>query len=258
MASKVQRQNAEGWERGTRDGDSAPLVRFAANLAHEIRNPLLNIQLNASLLERELEGHEMGYSLAKRISAGIKKLDHLISALLSYAATPKPELKPVDLRDALHESLGFVTFWIEEGQIALDVTLGKRPLMVHADPQQLQQVFLNLILNAVQAINETGAAGSGDRRNISVRAFEKRRSIWVEISDTGCGIEARHLEDVFKPFFTTKRTGTGLGLAIVKSILRRHRAMIRCKSKKNEGTQFEIRFNKLDADCGAEGTYDAK
>lgn len=156
----------------------------------------------------------------------------------SFARPAEPRFEAVDLTDVLAQTVRLVDPTAREARVAVEMDLPERAAVAQADPDQLKQVFLNVMMNAVQAMSD------GGRLAVSVAARgDAAGSGWrVAFSDTGVGIPAAHREKVFDPFFTTKRDGTGLGLSICHSILQNHGGEIDVESREGEGTRVEIRL----------------
>ena len=213
----------------------AAMGEMAAKIAHEIRNPLGSIGLFASILERELAEDADRKALAEHISKGVKTLDNLLSNMLLFANTPEPRLSPVDIKDVIEDSLVSLS-----ARITKDVDIRKDyrgPTTLMADRNLLVQLFINLLINAFDAIEEEGTI------EIKTRSWENGSSfIEIELSDTGSGISREHIDRIFDPFFTTKERGTGLGLSIVGTIVKAHNGLIDVRSSPGEGTTFIIRL----------------
>lgn len=211
----------------------AAMGEMAARVAHEIRNPLGSMAIFSNLLERELASEPEKQRLANHISTGIKSLDNLLSNMLLFASSPEAKLKPVDMRKVIEESL-----LLAKGHERSDVSVkaafsGQTTIM--ADGVLLRQLFLNLVINAVDAMDAGGCL------NIRTRVVEDRqRYMEIKVSDTGRGIRKEHIDRVFDPFFTTKDRGTGLGLAIVSTVVNAHSGFIDVDSVAGEGTTFTI------------------
>lgn len=205
---------------------------MAASLAHEIRNPLGSLELFSSLLRRELEGDTDKANLADNILMVVKNLTNITSNLLFFARPCTPALKPVSVDTVLDETLIFCQHLIGQNSVSLGKKFSAADHMVDIDRELMKQVFLNIILNALQAMEDGG--------KLSITTARHRGCIEIEISDTGPGIEQEYLDKIFDPFFTTKERGTGLGLAIVHNIIRAHNGAIEARSRKGKGTSFLI------------------
>ena len=214
---------------------------MATGLAHEIKNPLAGIKLSIEVLshsmEKNLEGEDKDI-LAKVIDE-IKRIESLIKGLLNFARPPLPQFVKTDVNAVLDSVAGLVL----QNQsrtpgaarsIALLKDFDGRLPEIMADPMQLRQVFMNLILNAVDAMKDGGNLG------IKTRFDPTTRSVRVELSDTGRGIDAGVMGKLFQPFFTTKSKGTGLGLAISQRLVEDHGGKIGFEQNAAGGATFIV------------------
>jgi signal transduction histidine kinase len=210
--------------------------RLAAGLAHELRNPLQNIvALIAELRDRataELRRHpdfEEHPEFLRRALAEAKRASGIVDRLLEYVRERKPTLEPVDVRDIVTEAVRLVADGARVRGQDICVMTADAPLHVHADPIMLRQVVLNVLANALDALEGSGRVDVELRRE--GRGFERDRVV-VSVRDSGRGILAEHLPHVFDPFFTTKEVGkgVGLGLAICQSLVEQHRGRIQVMS----------------------------
>jgi PAS domain S-box-containing protein len=204
---------------------------MAAKLVHEIRNPLCSIELFSSMLEKELEGtgHQ---KLAHGITSGISSLNTILTNMLFFARPHKPLMKSIRLNQVIEETSELCAPLLQSRNISFSQLLFES--MIAGDAELLKQVFMNIIINAVQSVDE-GA-------EISVEMKKNCRHVIVDISDNGMGIRQEHLEKVFDPFFSTKDTGTGLGLAIASRIMQGHKGYIRVTSEEGKGSKFSLYF----------------
>ena len=218
----------------------AAMGEMATRMAHEIRNPLGSMELFASVLQKKLAGFGELETMAQHISAGIRSIDSIISNLLLYVRPHQTtELAAMDLYAALEDSLFFSRHLFPGNQrIHVNKDFCPGPLRVQGDLELLKQMFLNLILNAIQAMPEGGQLAIRTR---TLPAAEKGRvGCRVCISDTGVGISPENLKKVFNPFYTTKPKGTGIGMAIVHNIVNLHAGKIEISSSPGSGTQCVI------------------
>lgn len=214
----------------------AALGEMAAGMAHEIRNPLGGIQLYASLLAGDVAENPRALELVKKISGGVRRLEELVSHVLQFTREMTARTTQCDLGDIVDETLELAAEAIQSKSIAVSVE-GARPLAVLVDPLLLGQAMLNLVLNAVQAMETGGALRiefGGPRGN-------GERQFYLMVEDNGPGIPAEILDKIFNPFFTTRDTGTGLGLAIVHRIVEAHDGAITAGNRAPHGARFEIR-----------------
>jgi PAS domain S-box-containing protein len=214
------------------------LGEMAATVAHEIRNPLAGIGGFAGLLERDLEGDDPRRALVKKIVQGVSSLNKIVSNLLVYTRHMELNLQKVDIIAWIEEILNYAEIEIqkENKDIAILRDYKFDHMEARIDPEKFQQIFLNLIFNAIQSIEGKG--------NITLRVdLDERDFLRVAIIDDGKGIPKDIMDKIFNPFFTTKEQGTGLGLAIVQRIVTLHGGTITVSSDPGKYTQFEIRID---------------
>ncbi len=204
---------------------------MAAKLVHEIRNPLCSIELYAGMLAKDLDDPARR-DLAHGITAGIGSLNTILTNMLLFARPHKPRLSTVRLDVVVEESVKTLAALAESRNVTLSVAIP--PLEVKADAELLKQVFVNLLINALQAMPDGGAITLSAARDGDLSA--------IHIADTGAGIPRELLEKIFDPFFTTKDTGTGLGLVIASNIMRANGGFIKVKSEPGTGSVFSLYF----------------
>jgi len=213
----------------------AALGELSAVIAHEIRNPLSGVGISAQALSRELHPGDFHESNLKNILKGIKKVDNVIKGLLDFANPKDPILTACSVNQILEDALFFSAPQAEEGGILIEKSLAKNLPRVQLDPEQIKRVFINIIFNALQAMNPGGT--------LRLRTTKKAGGhVVVRISDTGSGIPPAVSARMFDPFFTTKSQGAGLGLSVSRTILEKHQATISYESTEGEGTVFTIAF----------------
>ena len=216
----------------------ATVGRMAANIAHEIRNPLASLTGAIEVLARDGDLGGTRDRLAQIVVRESERLDHIIKDLLDYARPAPLVLQPINLADTLDE----VLLLLEHRPLPDNVKIVRaydRELGVEADPQQIRQVFWNLCLNALQAMVEGG--------ELQVAARREGRVVQVRVSDAGHGIHAADLPHIFEPFFSTKSEGSGIGLALVHRIVQEHGGDIDVRSHAGQGTVFTITLPAGDA-----------
>ena len=222
-------------EQASRSGRLTAMGEMAAKIAHEIRNPLGSIELFASTMKKDLEDFEEPRVLSEHISSCVKSINSIISNLLLFM---RPEQKAgfqiVDLHDPLKDSLFFSDHVIQSNEhIEVIASYHSEPLMVLGDSELLKQMYLNLILNAVQSMPGDG------KLMISTKKIECTQNspdfAEIRFMDTGTGISKAVMPRIFDPFFTTKKRGTGLGLAIVHNIMKLHGGSIDIRNSKKDG-----------------------
>jgi two-component system sensor histidine kinase FlrB len=204
-----------------RTGRLAAMGEMAARIAHEIRNPLGSIELFSTMLIDDLQEFDEQKTLAEHISAGVKSINNIVSNLLLFIR-PDQQLdeQVFDVHEALKDSLFFAGHLLE-GQDEIDVhtELTAETLFINGDLELLKQVFLNLILNAIQAISGGGQLHISSYKTSSYPDTDLAE---VHLVDNGCGIARADMSKIFDPFYTTRKRGTGLGLTIVHNILKLH------------------------------------
>ncbi|MEA3486407.1 MAG: ATP-binding protein [Thermodesulfobacteriota bacterium] len=222
----------------------AVMGETAANIAHEIRNPLGSIELFASLLIKDLKDKK-NRDRASHIVSSVRDMDNKISNLLLFARDQKPPMKKVNVHNALKEIIVFSEQIIGKENIICSVNYCENADPVIAgNAEMLKQVFLNLMLNAMQSMSEGGnlyvetriSGGNDKKKNFH------NSNIEISFMDTGCGISTENIKKIFDPFFTTKGTGAGLGLAIVHNIVDIHGGSIDVENNKSGGATFNITF----------------
>lgn len=223
---------------------------LATGVAHEVNNPLASISsLVQSLLMRAEE--ERQRETLRVILTQITRISGVLRDLMDFARPKAPELKPTDLNQVILKSLELARFDKRFKQLTVSTSLAGNLPLLQLDADRMQQVFLNLLLNARDAIEEAATDGQ-----IVISTSQVNGEIWAEISDNGVGISQEHLERIFDPFFTTKPKGqgTGLGLAVSHSIVTAHGGRIAVQLQER-GTSFALAFsvNQVNADLSAAG-----
>jgi signal transduction histidine kinase len=211
----------------------AAMGEMAATLAHEVRNPLGSMELFASLLLEDLGDWPGARHLVCQIAEGIKDLNHLVSNILGFTRSPVTRHTTVDVIAAIEDGLRYTTPLLAENRIGIVRQYDPEPVVAMADPELVRQVFMNLIRNAVQAMEEGGT--------LTVSAVRGPRVAAV-FADTGPGIPSAVGERIFDPFFTTKERGTGLGLAVVNALVGALGGDVTVQSEDGRGTCFTVRF----------------
>jgi two-component system NtrC family sensor kinase len=214
----------------------ASLGKLAAGIAHEINNPLGGILIYASLIMEDLGEGDPRWQDLSRIVQEASRCKDIVKSLLEFARQTEPKMEPTDINRAITD----VLFFLENQALFHNIHIIKRldPALPspHANAGQLKQVFMNIIVNAAEAMNGSGTL------TIATSVVPSRKSISVEFTDTGEGIPEENLTRIFDPFFTTKDVGkgTGLGLATSYGIIESHGGKIAVKSKVGQGSTFTI------------------
>lgn len=218
----------------------ASLGRMAAGVAHEINSPLTGIVTFGHLLLKRFPPGTQEHEDVEVIIDQANRCSNIIKGLLGFARASAAEKAPANINDIIFRSLNIVRNKADFFNIKLITDFDESLASVKADPSQLQQVFLNMIVNAADAIDGKGTM------TITTRNLTEKNEDFVEIvfSDTGSGISEEDMEKIFEPFFTTKPVGkgTGLGLAVSHGIIQDHGGKISVKSKVGEGTSFHIKL----------------
>ncbi len=218
----------------------AALGKIAATVAHEINNPLSGVFTYIKLMERKIEeGKNDGRDIEKfreylaTMSREVQRTSAIVHNLLDLTRPKEPSRKLVDLNSLLEESIQIVQNKIKMHNIRIEKRLQPLPEAM-ADPSQIKQVFINLVINACEAMEDGGVL------SITTRHNETDGTQIFTFADTGDGIPPEHLSHIFDPFFTTKEKGTGLGLSVVYGIINRHNGKIEVNSEAGKGTEIRI------------------
>jgi signal transduction histidine kinase len=215
----------------------ASLGTLTAGIAHEIRNPLVAIKTFTQLLPDRLEDEEFRRHFLSVASGEVDRISSLVNELLDFARTSDPKLEMEDVNNILDGMILLISTESKKKHIEIVKEYGQDMPLINIDKEQIKQVFLNILLNAIEATSENGKIA------VKTRSFVKPGGepyVQIEFTDTGCGIPAEHLEDIFNPFFTTKNTGSGLGLSISHQIIQDHKGYIDVESELNKGSSFYI------------------
>lgn len=237
-------EEIEAWkERMAQSERLAALGEMAAEFAHEIKSPLTAITMYAqfvreALAKGELDEADRSLEDLGKIIRQSERIARLTNNLLTFARQAPLEPRPIDLHVLLNEVLDLLSFRFEKHGIAVKTEYDPHLPFIVADPSQLEQVFLNLVVNAMQAMRPGGVltlrTGSTEEQG--------ETKVWVAVEDTGCGIPPDLLERIFEPFFTTKDhgEGTGLGLYVCRRIVNKHGGHIEVQSEVGQGSTFTV------------------
>jgi len=228
-------------ERTKRSEKLAAMGEMAANIAHEIRNPLGSIELYASLLLKDAHEEKQANRL-RQIVGSVRNMDNKISNLLMFARKQSPLMKEVKLHALIDEVISFSQHIVPRDHIVIDLTRGPGDPVIYADEEMIKQLFLNLVLNAIQAMPDGGRCDIRTRlRNGGMKENSTgNTAVEVRCADTGVGIGTQNLNRIFDPFYTTKEECSGLGLAIAHSIIDLHGGTIDAECGDGGGTVFTV------------------
>jgi PAS domain S-box-containing protein len=211
------------------------LGELTAGVAHELRNPLAGIKINTQILSRKKDLPEMEKKLLNSTQEGIEKIQKIVDDMLHFAKPKAAHFKEEEINEVVEKSLAILQTKLKKGNVSSVFEQGQELPKLRIDIHQIQQVLINLMLNAIQAMEKGGT--------LTIRTFsEDEGGVSVEVIDTGVGISVLHLKKIFDPFFTTKSEGTGLGLSISLKILENHGATIDVVSEEGKGSTFTIYF----------------
>ena len=226
------KEQRERFRRMSRADKLATIGELAAGAAHEIRNPLTAIQSSLQYLSRKIQS-EKEKKLMTNALKETGRINEILSALLSFSRPSEIKKEINNLIDILEDSLDLISIQTKKYKIQTLREYPKDPILINSDKAQLKQLFLNVLLNAAQAMAEGG--------ELKIEVLPKNtQKILVAVSDTGEGIPEDKLDKIFDPFFTTKKGGTGLGLSIGYGIIEAHQGEIEVKSQMNSGTTVFI------------------
>ena len=226
----------------------ASLGTLSAGMAHEIKNPLVSIKTFAQLLPERYQESDFRATFSSLIVHEIDRIDSLVNQLLRFARPAKPLLRPMHVHEVLEKTFQLVQHRLYQKEIKLTQTLEASLDTIRADSDQMEQVFLNFFLNAMDAMKRGGEltveteirTGDSLVTHLLPADEERHEALCISIRDTGEGIKKEDIARVFDPFFTTKDFGTGLGLSVVHGIIEEHGGQIEVESEVAKGTVFHI------------------
>jgi len=212
----------------------AAIGGLAAGVAHELRNPLTSVKL----LLQHAGSHGGDATVEARklslILEEIERMETTIQGLLDFSRPAQPQRTVHDVRETIERAMHLVAGRAEKHTVASQLDLSGRPIYIDGDPQQLHQVFVNLLINAIEAMPNGGTL------RVTARSNSSSQLVSIRVLDTGEGIPADLLPRLFEPFATAKERGTGLGLAVSRRILEEHRGTIEVRPHSPQGTVFEV------------------
>ncbi|MFH1202227.1 MAG: ATP-binding protein [Candidatus Omnitrophota bacterium] len=228
-------QDKERLEQEVRQGEKlAAIGRLAAGIAHEIKNPLTSIKTFTEFLNEKFDEPDFRDKFKRIVGEEVDRINHIVNSLLDLSR-PKPlNLESVDVPEIIENILNLLEPDLSQARITIKKDFQDNLSQIPADPNQLKQAFINLILNAKDAMKDSL------QKELTIKTRKVSNFLQIEIIDTGCGIPQDKLNSIFEPFYSTKEKGTGLGLSIVHSIIQAHHGKIEVKSTPAVGTTFIV------------------
>jgi signal transduction histidine kinase len=214
----------------------ATIGELSAGIAHELKGPLIAIGGFARRLAKKIppESQESGY--VNTIIEEEQRLENMLDEILSYSKKTTICYDRFSIAETVDSAIAILIHAVEKNRVLLEKSFPKKEVMLYGDSQQLKQVFINLLHNALDVMPDGGILRVG----ISTAQLEKRKAVAIKISDTGGGISSELRNNIFNPFFTTKSKGTGLGLPITNRIVTNHGGKIRVRNHSANGAEFTV------------------
>jgi signal transduction histidine kinase len=213
------------------------LGTMVAGVAHEIKNPLTSMKMFVQLMEEHKHDKNFWEEYGSIIATEVERLETIIEDFLGFARTPEVNIKPVCLKDIVNKVFQLVKTQSRKENVDIAMNI-EEDMAINCDTQKIMQVFLNLILNAIQAMPQDRAEKGSVEFN--ARKDVANKKVAIQVKDNGIGISKENLDKLFTPFFTTKIKGNGLGLSIAHKIIEEHQGTIDVKSEIGKGTTFFI------------------
>jgi len=243
---KVQSEKLAEMEEQLRSSERLSVLgELAASLAHEVRNPLGSIWGVVEILKEECKKSGKDSEFTNILIDEVKRLNHVVENYLSLARKQKLYVKDCNLHDVVQSVVYLLNYKAKKQGIELTVELPSEKILINANEPQLQQILINIILNSIAAIPEKGSVtvkADFDLPENSSNEADRKRSVRLSIIDTGQGMKPGEINNIFKPFYTTRENGTGLGLSIVKRIVDENKWKIDVTSTPGKGTIVTITF----------------
>ena len=213
----------------------AAIGQLSAGIAHEVRNPLSSIKMSLQILEKRMKPKGNDSKRFQIAGREVGHLEKLVNDILIYARPSDPMKKPSDIEKIIGHALAMAEKSVSDKHIRVETVLAEDLPSLNVDPAMLEQAFLNIYHNAIDAMED------GGKLSISTRQTNDR--VLVEVTDDGCGISKEDIPHIFNPFFTKKSYGTGLGLTQIKKIMDLHRGTIEISSEEGQGTSVVVAFS---------------
>ena len=238
-------QQTERLKKMYRTDRLATLGELAAGAAHEIRNPLTAIRSTIQYLSKDFSADPVKSEMVTELISEVERINKIVQGLLSFARPSDLNTSDINIEQLINQTLLLVTNTLRKQNVEVEFEYFTDNTTIQGDAEQLKQVFLNIILNAVEAMGKNPP----ERSRTLIISIEKgtpinthSRYLIISFEDSGKGIEQKNIENVFNPFFTTKEEGAGLGLAICYGIINRHEGEIEVKSVPDKGTCINIKL----------------
>lgn len=213
----------------------AVLGELAAGIAHDIKNPLMSIRGCARLLQDDIEEMSNKTEFIEPIIEEVDRINDVVEHMLNFARmSEEDKYRDLSINELLNKCINFIRFQRDAKYISFEINLDNNISNIKGNPTQLQQAFINILLNSVQAINEKG------KISVETGLSPDGHMVEVVVADNGMGISSTIIERIFTPFFSTKEKGTGLGLAITDSVIKKHGGRIQYRSREQEGTVCRV------------------
>jgi signal transduction histidine kinase len=221
------------------------LGEIAAEVAHEVRNPLTVIRMLIHSLHEDFADDDPRKQATQVIEQKIAQMGRMVDQILQITRQSEPDFQPLDIHEVLEDTLTLTRHRLARQKVEVSKNYGRNLPMIHGDRAQLEQALLNLVLNAAQAMPDGGC--------LTIRTGHKRRRgkegvLWIALEDTGMGVPKQMLQEIFQPFFSARPGGIGLGLSVVQRVIKQHQGSISVKSEVGEGSCFTLNLPCRDMD----------
>lgn len=224
---------------------SRALTQLVAGLAHEIRNPLTSIKTFVQLIPHKWRNERFQQELVTHVPKEIERLNQLIENLMDYTKPRQMKRSRVDVAHLIESTLVLFKNAVEQKGFRIELQL-EPSLMIYADGGQVKQVLINLLLNALEALEakqQEEETAEGDL-GVKIQTFEEKDAVVIQMIDEGIGMTEEEMQKAVEPFYTTKPKGTGLGLSLSKQYVQENNGSLTIHSFKRQGTTVTLRFRK--------------
>lgn len=232
QTEKAYKQLESAFEKAEKSARMAAIGQLSAAMAHEIRNPLAGIKGAFEIIAKKISKDDKEYQFVDVSQKEINRLEKLTTDFLSFAKPKPPKKLKITIDSALRSVVDLCREKVIKNNIELKLDISENNPTVNIDVDQIKQVFLNIILNSIEAIGNDGI--------LTISAFVRKNCLIIRFSDTGRGMDSDTINKIYEPFFTTKTSGTGLGLSVSYQIIKQHDGNILVESKLGEGSIFDV------------------